>query len=232
MMDAAPLMPAYPTLAPEYEGVPRFGFWPIPAQTGWQWLVLTSDQGGDWIEALVDGRIVVTVPRPSQICPSVTSPSETVEGHRITIYAETWDQGWSVRCDVFVDGYSLTTRESLTAIAHRQAAFGNATQPAAPSGLFGKRALESVVIVAAFTWGEMAVIAREAHGALGLALATVLVLTANFALVRPWRFAYGWLRKSDWQQPLVGLAACGIAVGFAISAVPVTIAALFIARLP
>jgi hypothetical protein len=231
MVDEARLMPAYPTLPPEYDGLPRFGLWPIPAQAGWQWLSLAGDPTGDWIEALVDGRIVSTIPRPTAAYPLVTSAPELVDGHEVLIRADTWDQGWSVRCDVFVDGYSLTTKKLASAIGDRQAASPYA-QPTSKSGVFGNRALENVLIVAVFSWGEMTVVTRQAHGVLGLAIATALVLAANFALVWPWRSAYGWLRNSDWQQPLAGIATCGIAVGFGISAVPVTLVALFVARLP
>ena len=32
------------------------------------------------------------------------------------LYAETWDGGWSVLCDLRLDGHSLTTGEPIAAI--------------------------------------------------------------------------------------------------------------------
>ena len=229
-----PPMPPSPPIQPAHDGATEFGVWLIPGPTGQQQLVLEGDPSGDWIEASIEGQILLTVPRPSASCPSVSSAPCLVDGHELVVYAVTWDRGSSARCDVFVDGYSLSTRHSVSVIAQREAAAWDATHSARQSSKFrrlGKGSLESLVFVAVLSWGEMSVVSLGARSTLGFFLAGALVVGANLALVRPWRFAFGWLRKSDWHQPQVGIAACGIAVGFGLSAIPIALVALALSRL-
>jgi hypothetical protein len=229
-----PTQVAPPPTQPAHDGATEFGVWFIPGPTGQQQLVLEGDPSGDWIEASIEGQILFTVPRPSASCPSVSSAPCVVYGHELVVYAVTWDRGSSARCDVFVDGYSLSTRHPVSVIAQREAAAWDATHSARQSSRFrrlGKGSLESLVFVAVLSWGEMSVVSLGARSTLGFLLAGALVVGANLALVRPWRFAFGWLRKSDWHQPQVGIAACGIAVGFGLSAIPIALVALALSRL-
>ena len=227
-------IPPSPPIQPAHDGVTKFGEWLIPGPTGEQQLVLESDPTGEWIEASVDGRILLTVPKPSASCPSVSSAPCVVDGHEVLVHAVTWDRGSSARCDVFVDGYSLSTRHPVSVIAQQEAAAWDAAQSARQSSKFrwpGKGSLEGLVFVAVLSWGEMSVVSLRARSTLGFLLAGALVVGANFALVRLWRFAFGWLGKTDWHQPRVVIAACGIAACFGLSAIPIALAALALSRL-
>jgi hypothetical protein len=229
-----PPMPPSPPIQPAHDGATEFGVWLIPGPTDQQQLVLESDPAGEWIEASVDGRVLLTVPKPSASCPSASSAPCVVDGHELLVYAVTWDGGRSVRCDVFVDGYSLSTHRPISVIEQREAAARIATQGADRSSKFGrlgKGSLDSLVFVAVMSWGEMTVVAHESHSTLGFFLAGALVVGANLALVRPWRLAFRWLHKTDWRQPRVGIAACGMAVGFGISALPIALVALAVSRI-
>ena len=231
----APVPPIVPQIVlpmpPSYDGTTRFGVWPIPGRRGWQTLVVGSDPSGRWIEAALGNRIVLTMSRPSADCPSVVSAPVRVNDHEIVLYSETRTGGWSVLCDVFVDGFSLTTGEPIGVIQLR----AEASRERLRKGRFapylsGFQPMDFVVAVF-FSWVEMTVVGREARSAVGLALAAALVVAANIPVGRGWRVAFGWLRNSGWGQPKSGAAAIGITLGFSLSALPVAVLALLLARI-
>ena len=99
-----------------------FGIWPIPGPDGWQALTLASEPDGGTIEGTIGGQVVVTLPKPWGQRNSSSQASCTVDGHEIVLYAESWDLGETVLCDVFVDGYSSTTHGPVSVIVQRLAA--------------------------------------------------------------------------------------------------------------
>ena len=114
-----------PPMQPEYDGVTRFGVWPIPGRSGPQALVLASEPHGGAIQAVIDGQVVLTVPKPKGDNSAVASEPCPVDGHMIVVYAERRGAGQMIRCDLFVDGNSMTTGEPMTVIPQRMAALAH-----------------------------------------------------------------------------------------------------------
>jgi hypothetical protein len=95
--------------------------WQIPGLAG-QSFVLDGERFTGGIHGSIDGRNVLTCPWPIDERGSTVSPPCMVGGHQIVVYAESWDLGQTVRCDVFVDGRSLSTGELVSVISERKAA--------------------------------------------------------------------------------------------------------------
>ncbi|HEX7491028.1 MAG TPA: hypothetical protein VF337_04935 [Candidatus Limnocylindrales bacterium] len=101
------------TSAPPWaDGKTRFGVWPVPGPTGWLALTLAAEPVTRDIEGKIDGQTVLYCPMPRAQSTTASVPWP-IEGHEIVVYAEILGAGRSVRCDVFVDGRSLTTGESM-----------------------------------------------------------------------------------------------------------------------
>ncbi|HEX7591270.1 MAG TPA: hypothetical protein VF375_04905 [Candidatus Limnocylindrales bacterium] len=108
------------TSAPPWaDGKTTFGVWPVPGPTGWLALALAVEPVTRDIEGKIDGQTVLYCPMPRDPVLTTTSVPWPVAGHEVVVYAETLGPGRPVRCDVFVDGRSLTTGEPMGAISQR-----------------------------------------------------------------------------------------------------------------
>jgi hypothetical protein len=107
-------------MPPWADGKTRFGVWPVPGPYGPQALALAIEPVTRDIEGKIDGQTVLycQMPRTQPVTTSVAWP---VCGHEVVVYAETLGPGRPVRCDVFVDGWSLTTGEPLAVAVSKRA---------------------------------------------------------------------------------------------------------------
>jgi hypothetical protein len=71
------------------------------------------------MHAEIRGERVLTFPKPMRGRGAVVSPPHDVGGHEMVIYAESFDRGNSVTCDVYFDGISLTSGEPVSRIGGR-----------------------------------------------------------------------------------------------------------------
>lgn len=69
----------------------------------------------------VDGVETVAFPKPSRVEPCVLSPSLSVDGHRVEVFADSHNWGDLVGVDVFVDGISLNNRAPISSLEIRRA---------------------------------------------------------------------------------------------------------------
>jgi len=95
------------------------GSWSLPGEAGPGRLVVS--RAGDWITAKLDGRFVTSVPLPTPSHLAVSSGRVVFSGREYALYAELLGGGGDVKCDVFVDGRSLSTGESFADIEQRRA---------------------------------------------------------------------------------------------------------------
>jgi len=107
-------------MPPWADGKTRLGVWPVPGPYGPQALALAIEPVTRDIEGKIDGQTVLycQMPRTQPVTTSVAWP---VCGHEVVVYAETLGPGRPVRCDVFVDGWSLTTGEPLAVAVSKRA---------------------------------------------------------------------------------------------------------------
>jgi hypothetical protein len=108
----------------EEDGVPHdardvgLGTWTLPGGAGPG--VLVVSRAGDWITAKLDERFVTSVPLPTPSHLAVSSGRVVFSGREYALYAEVLGSGGDVKCDVFVDGRSLSTGESFADIEQRR----------------------------------------------------------------------------------------------------------------
>jgi hypothetical protein len=111
-----------PTCAPPWaDGKTRFGVWPVPGPNGPQALALAEEPATRDIEGKIDGQTVLYCPMPRMQVTTTTSVPWPLCGHEVVVYAETLGPGRPVRCDVFVDGLSLTTGEPIAVAISKRA---------------------------------------------------------------------------------------------------------------
>jgi len=96
--------------------------WQIAGATGPHVLVLDCGRFGHGpMHATVDGLPALTFAKPSRRQPWVVSPTGTIDGREVVIYADTRDRGDLVGCDVFVDGFSVHNGAPIETLGDRQA---------------------------------------------------------------------------------------------------------------
>ena len=94
-----------------------FGSWSLPGELGPGGLVVS--RSGDEITATLDGRMVMSMSSPTPDRPAVSSGRVVFDGREYALYAEALG-GAPVRCDAFIDGLSLSTREPFADIEQRR----------------------------------------------------------------------------------------------------------------
>jgi hypothetical protein len=221
MTTLPPMQPAPSTTPPEYDGKTRFGTWQIPGPNGPQALVLSRFSGTGCIDGLVDGRTVLSLLKPSGDRTAIASTPATVDGHQVVVYAETRDLGQTILCDVFVDGYSLTTREPISVIPHRRAAIERLASGA--QGYTSRRTswlerdyvglgigIASILIVV--------VVEDSRSPTTAGMLASACILTADVLLYRVVRRAWTDVALKGWQPRKIRIARAAAAGAFAFGA--------------
>jgi hypothetical protein len=104
---------------PWADGKTKFGVWPVPGPNCPLALTLEIEPVTRDIEGKIDGQTVLYCPMPRVQILTTTSTPWPMNGHEVVVYAETLGPGHPVRCDVYVDGRSLTTGEPIGAISRR-----------------------------------------------------------------------------------------------------------------
>jgi len=151
-------------MPPWADGKTRFGVWPVPGPYGPQALALAIEPVTRDIEGKIDGQTVLYCPMPRTRATTTSVPWPTC-GHEVVVYAETLGPGRPVRCDVFVDGLSLTTGEPL-AVAISKRAKG----PARKSPLTTASNLIWLIPFISFTW----LLRLPSHGSSRMALVAIV----------------------------------------------------------
>jgi hypothetical protein len=210
------------------DNVTWFGWWLVPASPDPKWLAIASAPDGAWIEATIEGDIVVTIPRPRGSTPAVKSKPEPVDGHEIVLYAETWDGGRTVLCDLFLDGRSITTGEPVSAIGQRMA-LAEARIPERRPILSGWRG--AAIVGVFFTLIVSKFVLSDANDALGGALGLAVMLGLDVGLGRLYLLSFEILKSREWEQPVSGLAALAITLGVSLLMAPAFLIAVLLARL-
>jgi hypothetical protein len=118
----------------DYDGQSMLGSWWIDTGTGLLRMDLAGDLTTGWIHATAGGVVVLSMPRPSTLRPVVVSDPLAWGGHQVVVYGQTLDDGDYVSCDVFVDGYSLSTSEPASVISQRFGEVANARRSGANRG--------------------------------------------------------------------------------------------------
>jgi hypothetical protein len=164
------------------------------------------------MHAHVDGVLVDTFAKPSKMAAWVRSSSITVGAHELVIYAESSDYGDTIRCDVFLDGYSYTDGGPVEELQQRAAIATQAnsrfTSPFDSLSLATRFVQTSIWlfpllgIARGFAW-------RTEHSALAVGAAASLFCLAD------WAVAFALLRFLDRAAPKFShrrLVALGTAV--------------------
>lgn len=98
------------------------GTWAIPGLAGTHRLdVVCGVIGSGKIQGWIDGQLAITLDKPKSLNSVVVSGPGFVDGNELIIYAESADGGVTVRCDIFVNGRSMSTGEPLGVIPIRAA---------------------------------------------------------------------------------------------------------------
>jgi hypothetical protein len=225
--------PGYVMPSPQ-QGPIHFGTWPIPGEAGVQALVLTGVIGGDTMEASIDGRVVISMKRPSAAWLALSSRPALIGTHEIGIYAETLDRGKTVRCDVFVDGYSLATHEPWSVTRQRAAAVARADAHAVEhSGIFGTKLLagksNAYKLVCGASLVEIIGLSTGAWSSMG-AFASGALVTANIGIFMAGRAVASRIRDGGRPQPVVRVAEAAITVACLAAAAGVFAAAYLLSH--
>jgi hypothetical protein len=210
------------TSAPPWaDGKTTFGVWPVPGPTGWLALTLAVEPVTRDIEGKIDGQTVLYCPMPRDPVLTTTSTSWPVAGHDVVVYAETLGPGRPVRCDVFMDGRSLTTGEPMGAISRRQKAV------AAKGPLVTAASLIWMIPCMSLVW----VIRLPSHGSSGLALVAVIgAFVMDFGVAAVAYLALNRLVKLGFTGRRALVAATGIFVGIFAAVMLVYAVALAVVR--
>jgi hypothetical protein len=210
------------------DNVTWFGFWPLPASPDPEWLAIASAPDGQWIEGTVGDDIVLAIPRPCESTPAVRSEPEPVNGHEIVLYAETVNGGWTVLCDVFLDGRSMTTGEPVSVIDQRIAQ-AVARIPARRPILSGWRG--AAIFGVFFTSIQATFVLGDSHTALGAVLGLAVILGCNVGVGRLWLMSFQFLQTREWEQPISGIARLATTAALAFATIPGLAAAFLIVGL-
>src|ERR1035437_488314 len=210
------------TSAPPWaDGKTTFGVWPVPRPTGWLALALAGEPVTRDIEGKIDGQTVLYCPMPRDPVLTTTSVPWPVAGHEVVVYAETLGPGRPVRCDVFMDGRSLTTGEPMAAISRRQKAV------AAKGPLVTAANFIWLIPIISFT----SMIRLPSHGSSGLVpVAVVGAVAIDFAVTAVAYLALNRLVKLGFTGRRALVAAAGIYVGTFAAVMLVYAAALAVVR--
>jgi hypothetical protein len=205
-----------------------FGSWPLSASPHPRAIVIASDPEGEWIEATLDDQIILTVPRPGPSTPAVTSHAAFADGHEIVLYAETWDAGRTVCCDLFLDGRSLTTGEPIAFIAQRVRLAGTQILQRQPL-LSGWKGAVIVGVFFTLIWANLVV--GESTTGIGTMLGLAVMLGLFVGLGRLWLLSFEFLKSREFEQPVSGVAAVAITIVVGLGMVPVAAVAILLSRL-
>ena len=216
------------------DGRTSFGVWPVPGPASWQALTLSCKPDGGTVEGRVEGQVVVRVPKPWGQRNSSSWGACTVEGHEVVVYAESWDLGETVRCDVFVDGYSLTTREPTSVIPQRAAAIVTSrsrgprwAQPGFRSRPGRSRGYD---LILALGVGEIVALAAHARSVIGAGLVGAAIMVGNSGIVLAGQHAARFVRGRGWPPSRVRAAEMGIVACGVVAVVAVLFAAALMAN--